>query len=97
MGIRARGIYRVRSAVGSASSLENHLMRKAARLMFIVSLVELGGCVTVPHCNPTGLAIYPCYEEDIALVRYWTEEFQEGLLSVDDYKFLIRGRLAVMP
>lgn len=69
------------------------------RFSIVALFFLLSGCATIaqPGCGKKDDPVYPCHEEDISLVRYWTTEWEEGLISTDEYKWLVRSRIDRLP
>lgn len=61
------------------------------RKLFILSLA-LSGCCT-PSINRWGHAPIG---SDVALIKHWTDELEKGDITLDEFKFLVIGRVEDM-
>jgi len=61
------------------------------KVTFIVGLIGFAGCANVPQNQ---YAYSRCSSEDAVLINHWVDELEAGEITVDDFKFLVRGRVS---
>jgi hypothetical protein len=69
----------------------------------IISQADITVSITAPvvqaSMRPVGIfvtAYETAFTHDLELICLWADQYQEGLLTVDEFKTLVVGRIAVM-